>query len=347
MKKTKYNIAVFGATGLVGREMIEILGSRNFPVGSLYLFASEESAGELLEFKGSEYRVEQINEDSFKNKKIDIVLSSPGASASLKYSPLAAKEGAVVIDNTSYFRMDEDVPLVIPEVNPDDIKHYGKKNIIANPNCSTIQMLVPLKPIHDKYKIKRIVVSTYQSTSGAGKKAMDELFYQSANIINAKSDIFPEKFPVQIAFNCIPQIDIFSEDGYTKEESKMIKETHKIMHDKSIGVSPTAVRVPVFFCHGESINIETEKSFDIKDIKSLLSESRGVKVVDNILSDNPDERYPYPVMVNGFDDVYVGRIRRDLSIDNGLNLWVVADNVRKGAALNAVQIAEILISKYF
>lgn len=346
MKKNRYNIAVVGASGLVGREMVEILQGRNFPVENIFLLASENSAGESIEFKGSEYQVETICEGYFKKRKIDIVLSSPGASASSKFTPLAAKEGAIVIDNTSYFRMDDDVPLVIPEVNPDDIKYYNKKNIIANPNCSTIQMLLPLKPIHDKYKIKRIIVSTYQSTSGAGKKAMDELFYQTANIINAKSDIFPEKFPVQIAFNCIPQIDIFSEDGYTKEETKMVKETHKIFHDKSIGISATAVRVPVFLCHAESINVETEKSFDIKDIHSLLHETAGVKVVDNILSDNPDERYPYQTKIAGFDDVYVGRIRRDFSVPNGLNLWVVADNVRKGAALNAVQIAEVLISKY-
>ena len=207
-------------------------------------------------------------------------------------------------------------------------------------------MVVPLKPIHDKYKIKRVVVSTYQSTSGAGKKAMDELFYQTTGIINAKGDIFPEKFPVQIAFNCIPQIDVFSEDGYTKEEIKMVKETHKIMHDKGIGITATTVRVPVFFCHGESINIETEKPFDIKDIKAMLSETKGIRVVDNIFSDDPDERYPYQTHVAGLDDVFVGRIRRDFSIPNGLNLWVVADNVRKGAALNAIQIAEILIQKY-
>ncbi|MCL4546447.1 MAG: aspartate-semialdehyde dehydrogenase [Deltaproteobacteria bacterium] len=346
MKKDKYNVAVLGASGLVGREMIEILQERNFPVNELFLIASEKSAGEIIQFKGKDYEVEIASEDYFKLKKIDIVLSSPGAAASSKYSPIAAKEGAVVIDNTSFFRMDKDVPLIVPEVNPEDIQYFSKKNIIANPNCSTIQMLVPLKPIHDKYKIKRIVVSTFQSTSGAGKKAIDELFYETLDIINSKGNAVPDKFPVQIAFNCIPQIDVFSEDGYTKEEIKMAKETHKILHDENIGVCATAVRVPVMFCHGESINIETEKDFDIKDIKILLSNTKGVKVIDNIFSDDADERYPYQTMVSGCDDVYVGRIRKDLSIKNGINLWVVADNVRKGAALNAVQIAEILINNY-
>ncbi len=346
MKKEKYNIGITGATGLVGREFIEILEERNFPVKEIYLFASENSFGETVAFKGKDYIVDALKEDSFKKKNIDIVLSSPGGSVSAKFSPLAAKEGAVVIDNTSYFRMDENIPLVVPEVNPEDIKYYSNKNIIANPNCSTIQMLVPLKPIHDRYKIKRILVSTYQSTSGAGKKAMDELFYQTTGVINAKNGIYPEKFPVQIAFNCIPQIDVFADEGYTKEEIKMLKETQKIMHDKNIGVSATAVRVPVFFSHGESVNIETEKTFDIKDIKKLLSEAKGVKLIDDALNDNPDERYPYQTNVAGKDEVFVGRIRKDFSVANGMNLWIVADNVRKGAALNAVQIAEILIQKY-
>ncbi len=346
MKKDKYNVAVLGASGLVGREMIDILQERNFPINKLFLIASEKSAGEIIQFKGKDYEVEPASEDYFKLKKLDIVLSSPGAAASSKYSPMAAKEGAVVIDNTSFFRMDKDVPLIVPEVNPEDIQYFSKKNIIANPNCSTIQMLVPLKPIHDKYKIKRIVVSTYQSTSGAGKKAIDELFYETLDIINSEGKAVPDKFPVQIAFNCIPQIDVFSEDCYTKEEIKMVKETHKILHDENIGVCATAVRVPVMFCHGESINIETEKDFDIKDIKILLSNTKGVKIIDNIFSDDADERYPYQTMVSGSDDVYVGRIRKDLSIKNGINLWVVADNVRKGAALNAVQIAEILINNY-
>ncbi len=346
MKKEKYNIGIMGATGLVGREFLEILEERKFPTAELYLFASENSLGETIKFKGEDYIVDALKEDSFEKKKIDIVLSSPGGSVSSKFAPIAAKEGAVVIDNTSYFRMDEDVPLVVPEVNPEDIKYYSNKNIIANPNCSTIQMVVPLKPIHDRYKIKRIIVSTYQSTSGAGKRAMDELFYQTTGIINAKGDIYPEKFPVQIAFNCIPQIDVFSEDGYTKEEIKMVRETQKIMHDKNIAVSATTVRVPVFFSHGESVNIETEKNFDIKDIKRILSETGGVKIIDNVLSANPEERYPYQTYAAGKDEVFVGRIRKDFSIPNGLNLWIVADNVRKGAALNAVQIAEILIQKF-
>ncbi len=346
MKKERYNVGILGATGLVGREFLDILEERNFPLGDLFLFASENSAGERAPFKGKEYMVEVLNENSFKKKNIDVILSSPGASASSKFSPLAAGEGAVVIDNTSYFRMDPDVPLVIPEVNPEDIKLFKKKNIIANPNCSTIQMVVPLKPIHDKYRVKRIVVSSYQSVSGAGKKAMDELFYQTTGIINAKGDIYPEKFPVQVAFNCIPQIDAFSEDGYTKEEIKMIKETQKIMHDKEIRVSPTAIRVPVFFGHGESVNIETEKPFEIQDIKKILSKAPGVKVVDDITNQDPDKRYPFQAGVAGEDDVYVGRIRKDFSVENGLNIWVVADNVRKGAALNAIQIAEILIREY-
>ncbi len=346
MKKEKYNIGITGATGLVGREFIEILEQRNFPVNELHLFASENSLGEIIKFKGEEYIVDALKEDSFKKKNIDIVLSSPGGSISAKFSPLAAKEGAVVIDNTSYFRMDKDIPLVVPEVNPEDIKYYSKKNIIANPNCSTIQMVVALKPIHDRYKIKRIIVSTYQSTSGAGKKAMDELFYQTTGIINAKGDVYPEKFPVQIAFNCIPQIDVFGDEGYTKEEIKMVKETQKIMHDNNIGVSATTVRVPVFFSHGESVNIETEKSFDIRDVKDILKKAKGVKLIDDVSSDNPDERYPYQVQTAGKDEVFVGRIRKDFSVANGMNLWIVSDNVRKGAALNAVQIAEILIKKY-
>lgn len=346
MKKKKYNVAITGATGLVGREFIDILEERKFPVGSIYFFASENSLGESIIFNKKEYDVEVLREDSFKGKDIDIVLSSPGGAVSAKFSPIAAAEGAVVIDNTSYFRMDDAVPLVVPEVNPEDVKYYTNKNIIANPNCSTIQMVVALKPLHDKYKIKRIIVSTYQSTSGAGKKAMDELFYQTTGVINSNVDIYPEKFPVQIAFNCIPQIDVFSDDGYTKEEIKMIKETQKIMHDKEIKVSPTTVRVPVFFCHGESVNIETEKSFDIKEVKSLLSKSEGITVVDDALNKNPDERYPYQVGVAGKDEVFVGRIRKDFSVENGLNMWIVSDNVRKGAALNAVQIAEILIQKF-
>lgn len=346
MKKNKYNIGIVGATGLVGREFLEILEQRDFPVGELYLFASENSLGEVIKFKDTDYIVEALNENSFKDKRLDIVLSSPGASVSSKYAPLAAKEGAVVIDNTSFFRMDGDVPLVIPEVNPDDIKYYNKKNIISNPNCSTIQMVVPLKPIHDKYKIKRIVVSTYQSTSGAGKKAMDELFHQTTDVISAKGEVYPDKMPIQIAFNCIPQIDVFDEGRYTKEEIKMVEETHKIMHDDGIGVSATAVRVPVFFCHGESVNIETEKPFDVKDIVSLLSDTEGVKVTDDIFSGDTDEKYPYQVHAAGSDNIFVGRIRSDYSISNGLNLWIVADNIRKGAALNAIQIAEILIQKY-
>lgn len=346
MKNKKYNIGIVGATGLVGKEFIAILEERSFPVSGLYLFASENSLGTSMEFNGKEYPVEALNEESFKGRDIDIVLSSPGASVSSRYSPIAAEEGAIVIDNTSYFRMDEDVPLVVPEVNPEDIGQFEKKYIIANPNCSTIQMLVPLKPLHDQFGIKRIVVSTYQSVSGAGKKAMDELFYQTTGIINAKEGIYPENFPAQIAFNCIPQIDVFTEDGYTKEEIKMVQETQKIMHDRSIKVSATAVRVPVFFSHGESVNIEMEKSFSMDEIRGVLTRANGVRLIDEPASSVVDNRYPYQVKAAGSDDVYVGRIRRDSSVENGLNMWIVADNVRKGAALNAVQIAEILIRDY-
>lgn len=339
MKKEHYNVAIVGATGLVGQEMIKILEERDFPVGSLTLLASERSAGSSLSFKDKSVEVSLLAEETF--EEIDIGLFSPGASVSAVYAPKAASEGCVVIDNTSQFRMDEDVPLVVPEVNPHAIEHYARKGIIANPNCSTIQMVVALKPIHDAAGIKRIVVSTYQSTSGAGKAAMDELFEQTKAVLNheePKNNAFPHR----IAFNCLPQIDVFLDNRYTKEEMKMIRETQKIFEDDSIQITATAVRVPVFIGHSESINIETEKKIGAEEAIELLSSSPGIKVVD----DPSSGVYPMSLNTSEIDEVMVGRIREDESIENGLNIWVVADNLRKGAALNAVQIAEILVNKY-
>ena len=339
MKKKKYNVAIAGATGVVGREFIKILEERNFPVGEIKLLASERSAGSRIDFKGNGELVTDLNDESFKG--VDIGLFSPGASISAKYAPRAAKAGCIVIDNTSQFRMDPDVPLVVPEVNPKDIGLYKKKNIIANPNCSTIQMVVALKPIHDKYRIKRIVVSTYQSVSGAGKEAMEELSLQVRDLFNMKEpDV--NVLPHRIAFNCIPQIDSFLDNGYTKEEMKMVNETRKIFGDESVKVTATTVRVPVFVAHSEAVNIETEKPIDPEDVKKLLSKAPGVVVIDE-----PGEgAYPMPADIAGQDEVFVGRIRRDDTVPNGLNMWIVSDNLRKGAALNAVQIAEALIKDY-
>lgn len=334
-----FNIAVVGATGAVGTEMIRILEERDFPVKELKLLASERSAGSKLEFKGKKIKVEELKKDSFKG--IDIALFSPGASVSAVYAPIAAKAGAVVIDNTSQFRMDKDVPLVVPEVNPHAIALYKKKGIIANPNCSTIQMVAALKPIHDAAKIKRVVVSTYQATSGAGKEAMDELANQTAALLSGK-DIESSVFPHQIAFNLIPQIDVFLENGYTKEEMKMINETKKIMEDDSVKVTATTVRVPVFYGHSESVNIETAKKITPNEVRKLMKKAPGVELLD----DPSRKIYPMPFDAAGCDATFVGRIREDESIKNGINMWIVADNIRKGAALNAVQIAEILIEKY-
>ncbi|MBI3753089.1 MAG: aspartate-semialdehyde dehydrogenase [Deltaproteobacteria bacterium] len=339
MKKSKYNIAIAGATGMVGQEMIKILEERKFPVDKIKLLASERSAGQYLEFNGKREKVHLLSEETFEG--IDIGLFSPGASVSAVYAPKAAKAGCVVIDNTSQFRMDPDVPLVVPEVNPKAIAQYKKRNIIANPNCSTIQMVAALKPIHDAVKIKRIVVSTYQAVSGAGKEAMDELSGQVLSIYGQK-EITKKVFPHQIAFNCIPQIDMFLENGYTKEEMKMAHETKKIMEDDSIKVTATTVRVPVFNSHSESVNIETEKKLMANEVKKLLSKAPGVKVVD----DTKNRLYPMPIDASETDEVFVGRIREDESIPNGINMWIVSDNLRKGAALNAVQIAEILIREY-
>ncbi len=333
-KKDKYVVAVVGATGAVGEEMISILEERNFPIEELHLFASERSEGKKIEFRGQSITVKTLNEDSFKG--IDIALFSAGAERSKKWAPVAARSGCVVVDNSSAWRMDPEIPLVVPEVNPDDLKWH--KGIIANPNCSTIQMVVPLKPIHDAARIKRIVVSTYQAVSGTGKKAMDELLKQTSDLLNFR-EIQCNVYPHQIAFNCLPHIDKFLENGYTKEEMKMVNETKKIMGDDSIRVTATTVRVPVFRGHAESVNIETEKKLTANEARALMAAFPGVVVFDA-----PDKNvYPLQVDVAGKDEVYVGRVREDESVENGLNMWIVADNLRKGAALNAIQIAEKLI----
>ncbi|MGB9710319.1 MAG: aspartate-semialdehyde dehydrogenase [Thermodesulfovibrio sp.] len=333
-KKEKYVVAVVGATGAVGNEMIAVLEERDFPVERLRLFASERSEGVKLNFKGEEIAVETLKEDSFQD--IDIALFSAGAERSKIWAPIAAKSGCVVIDNSSQWRMDPEVPLVVPEVNPHDLKWH--KGIIANPNCSTIQMVVALKPIHDVAKIKRVVVTTFQAVSGTGKKAMDELLQQTVDLLNFR-EIKIEVYPHQIAFNVLPHIDKFLENGYTKEEMKMVNETKKIMGDPTIRVTATTVRVPVFRGHSESVNIETEKKITAKEVRELLSKAPGVVVMDN-----PEKNeYPLPIYASGRDEVFVGRIREDESIENGINMWIVSDNLRKGAALNAVQIAEELI----
>ncbi|WP_353686148.1 aspartate-semialdehyde dehydrogenase [Thermodesulfovibrio sp. 3462-1] len=333
-KKEKYVVAVVGATGAVGNEMIAVIEERDFPVERLRLFASERSEGVKLNFKGEEIAVETLKEDSFQD--IDIALFSAGAERSKIWAPIAAKSGCVVIDNSSQWRMDPEVPLVVPEVNPHDLKWH--KGIIANPNCSTIQMVVALKPIHDVAKIKRVVVTTFQAVSGTGKKAMDELLQQTVDLLNFR-EIKIEVYPHQIAFNVLPHIDKFLENGYTKEEMKMVNETKKIMGDPTIRVTATTVRVPVFRGHSESVNIETEKKITAKEVRELLSKAPGVVVMDN-----PEKNeYPLPIYASGRDEVFVGRIREDESIENGINMWIVSDNLRKGAALNAVQIAEELI----
>jgi aspartate-semialdehyde dehydrogenase len=333
-KKEKYVVAVVGATGAVGNEMIATLEGRDFPVGKIRLFASDKSEGKKLQFKGEDFAVETLNENSFKG--IDIALFSAGAERSKIWAPVAAKSGCVVVDNSSQWRMDKEVPLVVPEVNAHDLKWH--KGIIANPNCSTIQMVVVLKPIHDAARIKRVVVTTFQAVSGTGMKAMDELLQQTTDLLNfkeAKCNVYPH----QIAFNVLPHIDKFLDNGYTKEEMKMVNETKKIMGDNTIRVTATTVRVPVFKGHSESVNIETDKKLTPEEVRTLLSKSPGITVFDA-----PEKNvYPLPIEVAGKDDVYVGRIRTDESIDNGINMWIVSDNLRKGAALNAVQIAEELI----
>ena len=339
MKKDKYNVAIVGATGAVGEQLREVLEERQFPVDELRLFASERSAGQFLPFQNKQLRVNILKENSFQG--VDIGLFSAGGQISAKFAPIAVAAGAVVVDNTSHFRMEPDVPLVVPEVNAKEIAQFKNRGIIANPNCSTIQMVVALKPIHDAGRIKRIVVSTYQSVSGAGRMAMEELSQQVGALFNGR-EIKKEKFPHQIAFNCIPHIDVFLENGYTKEEWKMIQETRKILDEPSLPVTATSVRVPVFCSHSESVNIETEKKLTAEQAKTLLRGAPGV-----MLLDVPQENiYPMAIDAVGKDATYVGRVREDDSVANGLNLWVVADNLRKGAALNAVQIAEILIRDY-
>lgn len=339
MKKEKYNVAVVGATGAVGEQMREVLDERQFPVGELRLLASERSAGQFLPFQSRQIRVDVLNEDSFNG--IDIGLFSAGGSVSSKFAPLAVNAGAVVVDNTSVFRMEPDIPLVVPEVNASEIANYKRRGIVANPNCSTIQMVVALKPIHDAARIKRIVVSTYQSVSGAGRQAMEELSQQVSALFTGR-ELKKEKFPHQIAFNCIPHIDVFMEGGYTKEEWKMIHETRKILGEPNLPVTATTVRVPVFCSHSESVNVETAVKLSAAEAKKILREAPGV-----IVADEPEQNiYPLAVDATGKDATYVGRIREDNSVANGLNLWVVADNLRKGAALNAVQIAEILVRDY-
>ncbi len=331
-----FNVAVAGATGNVGREILNILHERKFPVGELHLLASERSAGSRVAFGDDELLVKNLAEFDFTG--VHLALFSPGGAISAVYAPKAAAAGCVVVDNTSYFRMDPDVPLVVPEVNPEAIAGYRKKGIIANPNCSTIQMVVALKPIHDAAKILRVVVSTYQAVSGAGKAAIDELMEQTRSFYVPGLDVSPKKFSKPIAFNLIPQIDQFLENGYTKEEMKMVNETHKIL-DPAIRVTATTVRVPVFNSHSESITIETERPLSPQQAREILAAAPGVVVVD----DPATATYMTPQEAAGRDATYVSRIRKDFSVEHGLQMWVVSDNLRKGAALNAVQIAELLI----
>jgi len=334
-----FNVAVAGATGAVGNQMIACLEERNFPVKDLKLLATARSAGTKLRFKGEEIPVEELTETSFKG--VDIGIFSAGGATSQEYAPVAARDGCIVVDNSAAWRMDPDVPLVVPEVNPHAVANYGKKGIIANPNCSTIQMVVALAPIHRKVGIKRVVVSTYQAVSGTGKKAIDELHNQTKAILNS---LEPEKkvYPHRIAFNCLPHIDVFLENGYTKEEMKMVNETRKILEDDSIGITATTIRVPVFFSHSESVNVETRDPISPGEVRALLENAPGVKVLD----DPSQNLYPMPIDAAGKDETFVGRIRADESVKNGINLWVVSDNIRKGAATNAVQIAELLAQDY-
>lgn len=333
-----YDVAVVGATGAVGETMIEILEQRNFPVGKLYPLASSRSAGKTLVFKGKSYLIEDLADFDF--KKVQIGLFSAGGSLSEEFAPKAAAAGCIVIDNTSHFRYDEDIPLIVPEVNPGALDQYTNRNIIANPNCSTIQMLVALKPIYDAVGIERINVATYQAVSGTGKEAIEELATQTAKLLNGQSADC-NVYPKQIAFNALPQIDVFMENGYTKEEMKMVWETKKIFDDESIVVNPTCVRIPVFYGHSEAVHIETKDKISVEQVRALLKKAPGVKIMD----DRVNGGYPTAVTESaGKDPVFVGRIREDISHPRGLNLWVVADNVRKGAALNSVQIAEMLIA---
>lgn len=327
----KVNVALVGATGMVGRTFLKVLQERQFPIENLYLFSSKKSAGSHVTFNDKEYVVEELKEDVFDNRDIQIALFSAGGEISEKYAPIAASKGIVVVDNSSYWRMNPDVPLIVPEVNPEAVKNH--KGIIANPNCSTIQAMVPLKPLHDKYKIKRIVYSTYQAVSGSGVRGVQDL---EGGVLGESNSFYPHP----IAFNCLPHIDVFTDNGYTKEEMKMIDETMKIFNDYDLKVTATTVRVPVKNCHSESINVEFEEGFDLSNLVKSLEDMPGVVVIDDPL----ENEYPTAIDCTGKDEVFVGRIRRDFSVENGVNLWVVADNIRKGAATNAVQIAELLIS---
>ena len=339
MSKTKYNVAVAGATGAVGAAMLDVLERRNFPIAELRLLASERSIGKKLKFRDQEIAVQLLSKDSFKD--IDVALFSAGASRSLDFAPAAAEAGAVVVDNSSAYRMDPEIPLVVPEVNPHAIGQYTKRGIIANPNCSTIQMLLPLKPIYDKVGIKRLVISTYQAVSGSGATAIEELKNQVMAYAGG-NELVHQVYPHQIAFNCLPHIDSFLDNGYTKEEMKMVNETRKIFEDTTIGVTATTVRVPVVYGHSESVNIETREKITAAEVKELMKNAPGVLLVDNPAK----SQYPLATDCAGKFETMVGRIREDESIANGINLWVVSDNILKGAALNAVQIAEVLIDKY-
>jgi len=336
----KYDVAIVGATGAVGEVLISILDERNFPINNLYPLASKRSAGNKVSCQGKSWLVEDL--DAFDFSKVQIGLFSAGGDISAKYVPIATATGCVVIDNTSHFRRDEDIPLVVPEVNPHAIADYTNRNIIANPNCSTIQMLVAIKPIYDAVGIERINVATYQAVSGSGKEAITELTNQTANLLNGK-DIEVEVYPKQIAFNAIPHIDVFQDNGYTKEEMKMVWETQKIFEDENLLVNPTAVRIPVVYGHSEAVHIETKLKITAKDARDLLEKADGVTVMD----DRSDGGYATPfVEATNKDATFVSRIREDISHDRGLNLWVVSDNIRKGAALNTIQIAEILVKDY-
>ena len=327
----KINLAVVGATGMVGRTFLKVLEEKNLPIENFYVFASARSAGSTLTFNDKEYTVLELNENSFKDYQIDIALFSAGGGTSLKYAPIAAESGCIVIDNSSAWRMDPYVPLVVPEVNHEDIRNH--QGIIANPNCSTIQAVVALKPLHEYYGIKRIVYTTFQAVSGAGMGGWSDLE-------EGLKGQAPKKFPHPIANNCLPHIDVFLENGYTKEEMKMVEETRKILHDDALRITATTVRVPVFNSHSESINVELNKPFEIDELVNRLSASEGITVQDDLANNV----YPLAINATGHDEVFVGRIRRDESLDNGINLWVVADNIRKGAASNAVQIAEWIIA---
>ena len=331
----QYRVAVVGATGMVGRKFLQVLEERKLPVSEYFLFASKRSAGTQVTFMGKPYTVRELTDTAFEDLHVDIALFSAGAGTSKHFAPIVAASGAVVIDNSSCWRMDPDVPLVVPEVNPGAIPGYRKKGIISNPNCSTIQAMVPLKPLHDAYGLKRVIYSTYQAVSGAGQQGYLDLQ-------NGLKGEAPQKFPHPIAGKCLPHIDVFLDNGYTKEEQKMIDETRKILSLPELAVTATTVRVPVFHGHSESINVEFERPFDLAELRALLEKAPGLVVMDDVANNV----YPMAITAEDTDPVYVGRIRRDFSIENGINFWCVADNIRKGAATNAVQIAEELIRQW-